>query len=114
MSEHDQVQALHLDRLLTLKEVSVLEEVLRPHLQGLMSHAWQPRSRDPAHAHFAGRPGWWWRVRIIEWAGSLTTRRRVDLETLRGFSEFVRHCSEAEVCDLVRGLVEQAGIKESA
>lgn len=98
------MQALHLDHFLTLKQVEELENRLRPHLQSLMSHAWRPRSRDSPSGHFADRPAWWWRVRIIEWSGALKTRRRIDLETLRGFSEYVRHCSEEGVCDFVRGL----------
>jgi hypothetical protein len=114
MSEHDQVQALHLDHFLTLKGVEKVEDALRPYLHSLKSQPWRPRSLGSRRAHFADRPGWWWRVRIIEWSGALKTRRRMDPEALRAFSGFVRDCSEEEICDLVRGLVQEEGIQESA
>jgi hypothetical protein len=114
MSPNDQVQAVQLDHLLTLQGVEELEVALRPHVQRLMSRSWRARSQDSGRAHFADRPGWWWRVQLIEWSGRLKTSKHTNEQVLKGFRDFIRHCSEAEVCDLVRGLVEQEGIQESA
>ena len=107
------LRILHLDHQLVLRGMEQLEKELYPYLQRLMSLSWRS-PKEPNRAHFANRPGWWWRVRLIEWTGALTTRRSTDAEALHGFREFIRHCAEEEVCEVVRTLVEESRIQESA
>ena len=62
-----------------------------------------------------GKPTWWWRFRVIEWAGSSEAATRCDGEALRAFRVYVRHLSDQELCRfVVQALERRRNLEESA
>ena len=62
-----------------------------------------------------GKPSWWWRVRLVEWAGSAQAAARCNREALRGFRLYLRDLSDQELCEFIgRALEPQGGLEESA
>ena len=92
----------------TLLEYEDLEGGLRGVVRELLSDGWQYRGSRESRT-VAGRPGWWWKVQFISWAGSSAASERSDPETLRGFRMFLRDLDEDQVCLLVETLLPRTG-----
>ena len=62
-----------------------------------------------------GKPSWWWRVRLVEWAGSAQAAARCDREALRGFRLYIRDVSDEDLVQLIHSVLgPREGIEESA
>jgi hypothetical protein len=62
-----------------------------------------------------GKPAWWWRFRLIEWAGSSQAGDRCDEDALRAFRLYVRDLSSQELCQFIgQALERRQDLKESA
>ena len=90
-----------------------LESGLQDLVRDSLSDGWRdPHPSGRRHA-VVGRPAWWWKVRLVSWAGSASAAQRFDPDLLRGFRMFVRDLNEAQVCLLVETLLpneeDQAG-----
>ena len=62
-----------------------------------------------------GKPAWWWRFRLIEWAGSCAAADRCEEEALRAFRLYLRDLSDQELCRFIaQALERRLDLKESA
>ena len=110
--EHDVLRITHgLEHLAAADQV---ERELALALLRLSRDPWtDPRNTGRNHAA-NGKPIWWWKVRLIEWAGSAQAGLRCDREALRGFRLYIRDVSDEELTMLVRGALNQEAFEESA
>jgi hypothetical protein len=82
------------DRLVEITEHclgGVKQEIAR-----LKRDRWRPR-RGGGPTEWENRPAWWWRFRLVEWAGSSRTAESYGLDTLRGFRLFLRSLDDIEM-----------------
>lgn len=79
----------------------------------LLQDGWHPGSAK-GDAGWGGRPGWWWRVKLVEWAGGAAARRAHLHDDLRGLKLALRVWDDAEVLAFVKQLADQAEVALSA
>ena len=98
-----------------LAAASQVEEELPSVLRRLAQDAWRdPRAKGDAVGP-KGKPAWWWKMRLIEWAGSSQAAARCDREALRAFRQFIRDLGDKDLCRfVVEALENRPGLQESA
>ena len=82
-----------------------LEDALRDVVRDLLSDGWRSPSPSGHRDSVVGRPGWWWKVRLLSWAGSTAAFHRCDGDVLRAFRMFLRNLDDNQVCFLVETLL---------
>ena len=105
------IRAVH-QRLAAASQVE--DELLRV-LRRLGRDTWRdPRAKEDGSGP-EGKPSWWWRMRLIEWAGSRQAEARCDREALRAFRQFIRDLGDEDLCRFVMEALEnRRGLQESA
>ena len=91
-------------------ETAVCDQVAR-----LLADRWRGSSGERSPHSVAGRPSWWWRVRLIDWAWSDAAHELCSSDTLKGLRKFLVGLTNEELCRFVESsLPEPDGIAESA
>lgn len=93
-------------------ELDELEAELSREIQRLATDPW--RSARTSGGTIRGKPPWWWRTRLLEWATSSRARRRLDPSDLRAFRTFLRHLPDDQVGVFVLGTLPESGSLEDS
>ena len=90
-----------------------LKEGLIQEVRRLAADPWRPAKRLLEGGHADGRPGWWWRVKVLEWAMSIPVRNQFRSDNLRDLRRVFRNLDDAQICDWVLQLLpEERGHSE--
>ncbi len=106
---------LPIEFALCLLETDDVVEAVRDEVERLLGDQWQDPKHDARRWSVAGRPAWWWRMRLVEWATSQKARRICDVDALAAFRSFLRGLPDREACSFVELLLPEVdGLAESA
>jgi hypothetical protein len=94
-----------LDHLRHLFEADQVAEAAGEEVSRLLLDRWKDPALSERRYVVAGRPGWWWRFRLLEWARSLGAEQRCSPHALRAFGSFVRDLPDPDICLLVESLL---------
>lgn len=97
-----------LDHLRHVFDAGHVEEAARDEVSRLLLDGWKDPALPKRTHVVAGRPSWWWRFRLLEWAQSVRAVERCTSDALRAFRGFVTDLSESEICLLVESLLPQS------
>ena len=76
--------------------MELIVDGLNVHLACLVQDGWKP-PLDHMRLAWQGRPLWWWRVKLVEWAHSTEARSCYGANALRGFTSFIDDMNEGEL-----------------
>lgn len=98
-----------------LLELEVVEGAVRDQVARLLTDRWRGYNPVCRPSIVAGRPVWWWRVRLLDWAWSNDAHERCPGGVLKGLRTFLSHLTDAQLCEFVESLLPDAdGMAESA
>lgn len=93
--------------VLATKDPTALETGLRLEVERLTQDVWRPSSRPVDLPQIAGRPVWWWDVRLIEWAWSNRAGHDHHAADLRLLRDRLRSMERDEMAELIRDLLRE-------
>jgi hypothetical protein len=97
--------ALSIEFALCLLETDDVVAAVRDEVEQLLGDQWQDPKRDTRRWSVAGRPAWWWRMRLVEWALSRKALRTCDPQMLKAFRGFLNDLTDPGICSFVTSLL---------
>ena len=98
-----------------LAELQDTETAVCDQVERLLADRWRGTSRERSPHSVAGRPSWWWRVRLIDWAWSDAAHELCSSDTLKALRKFLVDLTDEELCRFVESSLPEAdGMAESA
>ena len=100
--------ALSIEFALCLLETDDVVEAVRDEVERLLGDQWQDPKRNGRRWSVAGRPAWWWQMRLVEWATSQKAHRNCEVDALVAFRSFLKGLPDRELCSFVESLLPGA------
>lgn len=81
---------------------------VRAEIERMLSDGWRDPKLPSRRFAVEGRPAWWWRVRLVEWATSREARRNCESDALSAFRSFLSDLTDRDLCSFVESLLPGA------
>jgi hypothetical protein len=95
----------------TLEDIGRMEAALAAEIARLRATTWGLNLKG-GQVKLAGKPVWWWRAMLVEWASSQAKHQAHPSDLLRGFSDAVKDFGDEQVVEFLEGI--EQGVQLSA
>lgn len=98
-----------------LMDAYAVESAVRDEVERLLADRWRDANANGRRSLLAGRPVWWWRFRLIEWAWSKGAHDRCSFEALKALRRFLSDLTDEQLRAFVEPFLSNTdGMVDSA